>query len=92
MEEISKRKSLLFISCEEAFHICDKKQYGEASFWEMLKLNLRLIWCNMTKNYVKKNNQLTNSIKTSRVECLHTSEREVLVERFNEHLKNEMQS
>ena len=90
MEETTIKKSFLFISCEEAYYICDKVQYGDASFWDKLKLNLRHLWCRFTKNYVKKNIQLTQMMKTSNLQVLHTSERELLKERFNQHLKNDM--
>ena len=40
------KKSILFISCEEAHNICDKSQYGEATGWERVKLGIRLCWCN----------------------------------------------
>lgn len=84
------KKNFLFISCEEAFHICDKSQYGEATLWEKIKLNLRFIWCRFTQAYVKKNRKLTKAIKISKVECLQQTEREQLIERFNQQLQNKM--
>lgn len=90
MEETPMKKHFLFISCEEAFHICDKSQYGEATLWEKIKLNLRYIWCKFTQSYVKKNKQLTKAIKTSNLHCLQNSERERLIEEFNRELKNKM--
>ena len=83
------KKSFLFITCEEAFHICDKSQYGEASLWEKFKLNLRLIWCNITRAYVKKNRKLTKTIEESHVNCMNTSERETLKHAFEEELKKQ---
>jgi len=64
------KKNKLFISCDEAKEICDKSQYGEATFWEKVKLTIRLSWCSISKKYSKKNQQLTNVIKTSEVDCL----------------------
>lgn len=64
------KKGLLFISCEEAQHICDKSQYDEASTWEKIKLNLRLSWCRVTRAYYKRNTKLTDKIKESNVDCL----------------------
>lgn len=86
-----KTKNLLFISCEEAYEICDKSQYGEASLWDMVKLNLRYIWCRFTQAYVKKNRKLTQAIKASNVQSLNNTERELLIEKFNQELKNQMQ-
>lgn len=82
------KKHLLFISCEEALHICDKAQYGEASWRERLKLNLRLIWCNMTRSYVKRNQKLTKTLEKGHVECLNSSEKNELKLRFDQELKN----
>lgn len=82
------RKNFLFISCEEAFHICDKAQYGEATLIERMKLNLRYLWCRFTQKYVKKNKRLTHAIKTANVQSLHQNERQQLLERFNRQLKN----
>ena len=83
------KKSFLFITCEEAFHICDKSQYGEANWWEKFKLNLRLIWCNITRSYVKRNRKLTKAIKKSHVDCLNSLEKTDLKLRFEQELKNE---
>lgn len=90
MKETTMKKKFLFISCEEAFEICDKSQYGEATLWEMIKLNLRFIYCKFTQSYVKKNKKLTQAIKSSNLQGLNTSERESLIEHFNQELKNQM--
>ena len=82
------RKNIFFISCEEAFHICDKAQYGEATIIEKIKLNLRYLWCGFTKAYVNRNKKLTEAIKTANVQSLHQNERQQLLERFNQQLKN----
>ncbi|MEZ4792648.1 MAG: hypothetical protein R2783_04055 [Gelidibacter sp.] len=90
MEEATMKKSVLFISCEEAYEICDKSQYGEATLLERLKLNLRYIWCRFTQAYVKRNRKLTQTIKASQVQSLHPSEREQLLEKFKQQLNNSM--
>lgn len=82
------RKNLLFISCEEAFHICDKAQYGEATLIEKIKLNLRYLWCRLTKSYVNRNKKLTHAIKIANVQSLHQTERQQLLEKFNQQLKH----
>lgn len=86
-----KNKSFLFISCEDAKHICDKSQYNEATLWEKIKLNIRYIWCHITRAYVNKNKQLTKSIKKSKVTCLNQKERHTLNEQFQQELKNQQQ-
>lgn len=80
------KKGFLFISCDEAKHICDKAQYNEASFWEKIELNIRYSWCKFTRAYVKKNRQLTNAVQQSNLECLNNSERENLKKEFEKEL------
>ena len=80
------KKSFLFISCEEAKHICDKSQYGESSGWERFKLNLRLSWCHISRAYTKDNRNLTNAIENANVDCLKPKEKETLQQSFNEEL------
>lgn len=57
------KKNKIFIPCEEANHVCDKSQYKEASLWEMIKLNLHLLYCNACRKYTKNNTKLTNLFK-----------------------------
>lgn len=66
----------LFISCEEAYHICDKMQYDEANLWERIKLTIRLSWCNLARTYTKNNSALTKAIQSSKVGALTEIERE----------------
>ncbi|RIA10546.1 hypothetical protein OE09_2411 [Flavobacteriaceae bacterium MAR_2010_72] len=80
------KKNVFFISCEEAQHICDKSQYGEATLWEKFKLNIRLTWCRITRAYTKKNQALTKTIKTSKIECLKNEEQQALKKSFEEQL------
>jgi len=84
-----KNKSFLFISCDEAKHICDKAQYNEATSWEKFKLNLRYLWCHVTRAYVSKNKKLTKSIESSKIECLKNSEKQELKEVFHEELEKQ---
>lgn len=80
------KKGLLFISCDEAKHICDKAQYDEASSWEKIKLNIRLSWCKITRAYYKRNTKLTGIVKSAKTECLDPKERETLEAKFEEEL------
>jgi len=84
-EEIMK-KNFLFISCEEAKHICDKVQYNEASGWERFKLGLRLTWCQFTQKYSKQNNKLTESMDKASVEAMTLNEKEELQKSFESEL------
>lgn len=80
------KKGFLFISCEEAQHICDKAQYDEAGVWEKIKLNIRLSWCRVTRAYYKRNTKLTNVVKSSNTNCLDPKERENMALKFKEEL------
>ena len=82
------KKRFLFISCEEAQHICDKSQYGEATSWEKFKLNLRFAWCRITKAYVKRNKKLTSAVQNANVKCLDKSEKKDLKFQFEQELKS----
>lgn len=80
------KKSFLFISCEEAKHICDKAQYGEATLWEKIKLKLRLLHCRLTRSYSQNNAQLSSMIKEAQVDCLKFQEKQALKENINKEL------
>lgn len=45
----------ILINCEEATSICDKNQYGEASIWDKIKLNIHIIMCKYCKSYSSQN-------------------------------------
>ncbi len=80
------KKSFLFISCDEAKHICDKTQYDEATGWERLKLGIRLSWCRITRAYSSRNHKLTKVIEKSEVNCLKNEERRKLQLQFEKEL------
>lgn len=72
------KKDLLFISCDEAKVICDKAQYDEATFYEKVKLYIRLSWCHFTRSYSKRNAKLTTSIKNASLQCLKSEDKQKL--------------
>ncbi|APG66011.1 hypothetical protein LPB136_11820 [Tenacibaculum todarodis] len=57
------------ISCDEATTICDKSQYGEASFSEKLKLNWHIFVCKICSKYVKQNRTMTKVLKMKASDC-----------------------
>ncbi|WP_109097955.1 hypothetical protein [Aquimarina sp. AU58] len=71
-------KNKVFVSCEEAKHICDKNQYGEASFLEIIKLNIRLVYCKVTRAYSKRNTKLTKTINKSTTQSISASDKEAM--------------
>jgi len=86
------KKSFLFVNCDEAQHICDKAQYGEATDWEKAKLKLRLFYCHVTKTYSRKNTKLTETIESSKVQCLKAEERNKLQSEFEKELSKQDQN
>jgi hypothetical protein len=80
------KKNMLFISCEEAKHICDKKQYNEATGWDRLKLGIRLSWCRMSRAYSSRNHKLTEIFEKSDMNCLKNDERAKLEQQFDQEL------
>lgn len=59
----------LKITCDEATAICDKNQYGEASFLELFKLNIHFIRCKVCALYTKQNIKLTQLFKGHASSC-----------------------
>ena len=80
------KKSFLFISCEEAKHICDKAQYNEATGWERVKLAIRLSWCKITRAYSNRNKQLTKTVNDANVSCMNQTEKDQLKTAFEKQL------
>ena len=72
------RKSLFFISYDEARHICDKLQYGEATLMEQIKLHIRLSWCNISRKYTRKNTQLTTLCQSADLKTLDKDKKDTL--------------
>jgi len=75
------------IPCDEANHVCDKTQYNEASLWEMIKLNLHLMYCKACRSYTKNNAKLTKTLKQGDVEILEESYKDAMKKDFEKALK-----
>lgn len=83
------KKIKVFINCEEAKHICDKSQYNETSWWERFRLNLRLIYCNITRAYVKRNQELSELVTDKKVACMDQKSKTDLKYKFEQQLQNQ---
>ncbi|WP_378177984.1 hypothetical protein [Aquimarina sp. SS2-1] len=81
-----KTNNTLLISCEQAKSICDKNQYGEASLIEIIKLNIRLLYCQVTRAYSKRNTQLTKTIKKSNIQVIEASIKQEMKEQLQKKL------
>lgn len=62
----------LKITCDEATAICNKAQYGEATFSEKLKLRWHMLVCKFCALYVKQNTTLTKLFKNKANDCKTT--------------------
>jgi predicted anti-sigma-YlaC factor YlaD len=78
--------SKLKLSCKEANHICDKSQYKEANFWEKIKLNIHLLYCDVCRKYSTRNAKLTELIKTDKIEVMDTEAKAKLKVTFEQEL------
>ena len=73
-----------FISCDEATTICDKSQYGEASFLEKLKLQFHFIQCKLCALYSRQNTLITKIVRQksnqskAQTNCLSQEDKEAL--------------
>lgn len=59
----------LRITDDEATAICDKNQYGEATFIELIKLNLHFLRSKDCYTYTKQNNIMTRLFKGHAKTC-----------------------
>ncbi|MFY9242305.1 MAG: hypothetical protein WAO74_04690 [Polaribacter sp.] len=77
------------ITCDEVTTICDKNQYGEATFWDKVKLNIHFLRCKICPVYTKQNVLLTVFYKSYSENCkkvhhcLTIEEKEELKREFN---------
>ena len=76
------------ITCDEATSICDKAQYGEASFYEKIQLNLHLLICKVCALYSKQNHKMSEIFKMKAKSC--KSETKCLSNFDKEELKKQL--
>ena len=80
------------ITCDQATTICDKSQYGEASFSEKMKLKLHILICEICRLYSAQNSTMTEIFKMKAKEvkqkkapsCLSSVDKEVLKKKFED--------
>jgi transcription elongation factor Elf1 len=74
----------LKITCNEATTICNKNQYGEATLFDKIKLNIHFLHCKICLLYTKQNITLTTFYKRYAQNCkeikhcLSTEDKEAL--------------
>ena len=78
------------ITCDEATTICDKSQYSEASFLDIIRLKVHFIFCKICGKYSKQNSKMTKvyNMKASDCKkekhCLSTAEKKELKKEIQE--------
>jgi hypothetical protein len=77
---------LFNIKCNQAGHICNKSQYDEAKFWEILKLKIHHLYCEVCRKHSKRNATLTQLVKSSKIEILDQQTKEDIQRQFQKEL------
>jgi len=70
------------ISLEKAKKICTKSQYGEASWWELLQLNVYLIFSKECAEFSAKNRKLTSLCEQANLHKISEEEKKAMKERL----------
>ncbi|MBT8320845.1 MAG: hypothetical protein KJO90_04165 [Eudoraea sp.] len=73
------------ITCEEAAHICNRKQYSEASWKERLQLVFHILVCKTCASFSRKNTQLTKLCDKAQMKSLSSREKEHMKKSIQEH-------
>jgi len=81
--------SKLFLSCDEASHVCDKAQYNESTFWERIKFRIHILFCDLCKKHSKNNTKLTETIQKSNIACLDSKSKSEMKACLEKELKNQ---
>jgi hypothetical protein len=78
------------ITCDEATTICDKSQYGEATFFGKIKLNVHFLLCKICGLYSKQNTEMSKVYKMKAMDCkekkqcMSSEEKETLKKKLQE--------
>ncbi len=74
------------ISLEKAKEICTKSQYGEASWWELVQLNVYLFFSKECADFSAKNTKLTSLCEQANLQTLPESDKEEMKEALKKKL------
>jgi len=61
-------------SCQEIALLSEKKQYKEASFWERLRIEIHILYCERCNKYEKDNKQLSSVLSDAKLDSLTDEE------------------
>ena len=71
---------------EKAKQICTKSQYGEATWWELLQLNVFLFLWKECADFSANNKKLTNLCEQANLQTLADAEKEEMKEALKKQL------
>ena len=69
---------------EKAKTICTKSQYGEATWWELLQLNVFLVFWKECSDFTKKNTKLTSLCEQADLQVISEEEKEAMKEKLKD--------
>lgn len=75
---------MILISCKDAAHLCQKKEYREASLMDRVRLRLHLSMCRVCSVFARKNRQLTLLLNRARLTSLQDAEKEAMKKALRE--------
>jgi len=78
--------------CKETNHKCDKHQYGELKFFEMLLMKFHLFLCQPCREYSKRNKQLTDTINSVELHLLPDEEKAKLKSKLQAEIRKDSHS
>ena len=61
---------------QEGTNICNQTKNQEASFWDIVKLRIHLLYCKACKQYSKKNSELTSMCDRAGLTMLSKDDKE----------------
>ena len=65
----------MMISCEKAVKICNKAQYKEASFWDLILLRIHKFICKTCQKHSVRNSKLTSLCDEAKLVALTEDEK-----------------
>lgn len=75
-------------SCKKNLLLCDKYEYDELTLFEVFRLKIHLIICKPCRTYSEKNHQLTDAVKTAKIQTLGEDEKISLKNRLKKEMNN----
>ncbi len=73
------------ISRERAKQLCTKSQYGEATWWELVQLNIYLFFSKECADFSAKNSKLTSLCEQADMQVISEEEKKAMKESLKKH-------